>query len=303
MNQSILDYFSSFLSWPGYYVKTIFRYKKTYKNFFHVFLKSFRNNFPITAILKNGDMIVLKSRFDSGAVTNNFQDYFFWNDDVLHVTNPNLSELKFVGADKNGDIQAVFFDEVYAELDVQDKIVVDIGANIGDTAIYFAIKGAKKVIALEPFSQNYELAKKNIELNNLTDKIELIQAGCSGISGTIKISSESDGPCSILSEVSEGLEIPLLSLDDIVKKYNIDSGILKIDCEGCEQDVILNSSEKTLQKFSQIFIEYHYGYKDLKEKLTKLNFLSTISRPTCNPLISYPMQIGDIFSEQNNLKR
>ena len=61
--------------------------------------------------------------------------------------------------------------------------------------------------------------------------------------------------------------------------------------------------EKTLQKFSQMFIEYHYGYNDLKEKLTKLNFSSTISRPTCNPLISYPMQIGDIFSEQNNLKR
>jgi FkbM family methyltransferase len=286
------------LSWPGYYINTIFRYKKTYKNFFHVFLNSFRNNFPITGILKNGDTIILKSRFDSGAVTNNFQNYFFWNDDVLHVTNPNLSELKFVGADKNGDIQAVFFDEVYGELDVKDKIVVDIGANIGDTAIYFASKGAKKVIALEPFTQNYELAKKNIELNNLTNKIDLIQAGCSDVSGTIKISNKSDGPCSILSEVPEGLEIPLLSLNDIVKKYNIDSGILKMDCEGCEQTIILNSSTVTLQKFSQMFIEYHYGYKDLKEKLTKLHFSSNISRPTCNPLISYPMQIGDIFSEQ-----
>lgn len=302
MNQSIIDYFSSFLSWPAYYVNTIFRYKKTYKNFLHVFFRSFRNNFPITGILKNGDTIILKSRFDSGAVTKNFQDHFFWNNDILHVTHPNLPELKFVGAQKNGDIQAVFFDEVYGKLDIQDKIVVDIGANIGDTAIYFAIKGAKKVIALEPFSQNYKLAKQNIELNNLTDKIELIQAGCAGTSGTIKISNKSDGPCSILSEVSEGLEIPLISLDDIVKKYNIDSGILKIDCEGCEQDVILNSSKTTLKKFSQMFIEYHYGYKDIKEKLSKLDYLLNISRPTCNPLISKTMQIGDIFSKQKYQK-
>jgi len=300
LNQSIMDYFTSFLSWPMYYINTILRYKKTYKNFLHVFFRSFRNDFPIRGILKNDDIIILKSRFDSGAITKNFKDYFFWNGDILHVTNPNFPELQFVGTEKNGDIQAVFFDEVYRELDVYDKLVVDIGANIGDSAIYFAIKGAKKVIALEPFLQNYKLAKKNIELNNLNDKIEIIQAGCSDKSGKIKIDNGSTGPCSILSEIEDGSEIPIISLDDIVKKYNIDSGILKMDCEGCEQTVILNSSKDTIQKFSQIFIEYHYGYKDLKEKLNHLGYSLNISRPTCNPFVTPKMQIGDIISKKNS---
>ena len=299
MNQSIIDYFTSFLSWPMYYINTILRYKKTYKNFTHVFFKSFRNNFPISGVLKNGDTIILKSRFDSGAVTNNFKDYFFWDDDILHITNPKYPELKFVGTQKNGDIQSVFFDEVYTTLDVNNKIVVDIGANIGDSAIYFAVKGAKKVIALEPFPKNFELAKKNIELNNLTDKIELIQAGCSSKSGTMTIDDKSTGPRSILSELSEGLTIPLLSLDDITKKYNIISGILKIDCEGCEQDAILNSSESTIQKFSQMFIEYHYGYRELEKKINHLGYSLNISRPTCNPLVTPKMQIGDIISKKN----
>ena len=189
MNQSILDYFSSFLSWPGYYINTIFRYKKTYKNFFHVFLNSFRNNFPITGILKNGDTIILKSRFDSGAVTNNFQNYFFWNDDVLHVTNPNLSELKFVGADKNGDIQAVFFDEVYGELDVKDKIVVDIGANIGDTAIYFASKGAQ-VYALEIDERRYKIIQEHLKINpDLAKRIIPINAAF-GSEGEVEFYSD-----------------------------------------------------------------------------------------------------------------
>jgi len=32
-------------------------------------------------------------------------------------------------------------------VDVKNKSIVDIGAFVGDTAIYFAIKGAKKVVA------------------------------------------------------------------------------------------------------------------------------------------------------------
>jgi len=283
---------------PRYYLTSILRYKRTFKNFPHVYLNVFRNNFPIKAVLKNDDIITLYSRFDSGAISCNFKDYFYWDDEILHITNPNLPEVKFFGAKKNGDIHTVFFNEEYSVLDIKDKIVVDIGTNIGDSAIYFAIKGAKKVIALEPFPENFELARKNIDLNNLTDKIELIQAGCSSKSGKIKIDPTVTGPCSILSEVTSGMEIPLLSLEDIVKTYDIDFGILKMDCEGCERDVILNSPNKTLEKFSQLAIEYHYGYRDLLKKLTELNFFSDVDRPIWNPFFIIKMQMGNIFSKR-----
>ena len=85
-------------------------------------------------------------------------------------------------------------------------------------------------------------------------------------------------------------------MDEIVEKYNIDSGILKLDCEGCERDVILNSSKNSLKKFSQLFVEYHYGYKDLKSKLKELGFSMNISKPYWNPLFTSNMQIGDIIA-------
>ena len=44
-----------------------------------------------------------------------------------------------------------FIKEQYKWLDVEGKNVVDVGANIGDTAIYFALKGAKHVYAFEPY--------------------------------------------------------------------------------------------------------------------------------------------------------
>ena len=299
MNQSVIDYLSSFFSWPKYYFDAVVRYQKTYKNFLHVFINSFKNNFPITAILKNGEKIVLKSRFDSGAITCNFKDYFHWEDEIVHINNPDLPPAKFLGAKTNGDLHTVFFNDEYSTLDVKDKIVIDVGANIGDSSIYFALRGAKKVIAIEPFPENFQLAKKNIELNNLDDTIDLIQAGCTSKSGTILLDPTNVGPCSILSKsTQEGVEIPLLSLDDIIEKYQIESGVLKIDCEGCERDVILNTSKKSLQKFSQMFVEYHFGYRDLSSKLSSSGFSLKISRPYWNPLFTSNMQIGDIIAKK-----
>jgi predicted O-methyltransferase YrrM len=43
-------------------------------------------------------------------------------------------------------ILEIFEEDMYEILDVKGKIVVDVGAYIGDSAIYFALKGAKRAI-------------------------------------------------------------------------------------------------------------------------------------------------------------
>ena len=54
-----------------------------------------------------------------------------------------------------------FIKEQYKRLNAKNKQVVDIGANIGDTVVYFSkIKKAKKVIAFEPYPYSFNLAKK-----------------------------------------------------------------------------------------------------------------------------------------------
>ena len=65
----------------------------------------------------------------------------------------NLSELSVILEN--------FIENQYDWLDAKDKKVVDIGANIGDTAVYFSkVKKAKKVMAFEPYPYSYNLAKK-----------------------------------------------------------------------------------------------------------------------------------------------
>jgi len=60
---------------------------------------------------------------------------------------------------------------------------------------------------------------------------------------------------------------------------DMEPAVLKIDCEGCEYEVILNSSKTTLRKFSHILVEYHYGYKNIKKKLEKCGFQVSVTEP------------------------
>lgn len=256
-----------------------------------------KNNFPIEGILKNGNTISLQCIADSSMVSQKFENYFHWNGEIRIITNPSLPTIKLLDSKINGDVCTVFCKEDYGKLDIKDKIVLDIGANIADTAIYFALKGAKKVIALEPFPKNFEIAKKNIELNNLSKKIDLILAGCASESGKITIDPLISGTGAKISKVKNGLKIPILSLDDLIKKYDIQSGILKLDCEGCENDIILNSSKESLQKFSQIYMEYHDGFRNLTRKLKHSNFSILTRKFEWTSMSNIKSLSGNIFAK------
>jgi len=54
----------------------------------------------------------------------------------------------FYGVHKDGDIGGVFALEEYKIIKPENEIVVDIGASIGDSSMYFALNGASYVIAL-----------------------------------------------------------------------------------------------------------------------------------------------------------
>jgi FkbM family methyltransferase len=195
----------------------------------------------------------------------------------------NNSKITVYGSITNSDAVGVFLGNIYENLPVVGKTVIDIGANIADSSIYFAVRGAKKVIALEPIPENYEMAKRNIESNNLSDKITLLLAGCAANQGFVTISPFDKGWLgSSVKNSSQGLKVPLLTLGDILKQNNLQNGelnILKMDCEGCEYESLLSANRDVIRSFSYIQIEYHNGYKDLKYKLEENGFIVSISKP------------------------
>jgi FkbM family methyltransferase len=284
-------------------------YRKTYRNYFSVLMHIMRGRYPVEAVLrrKNKAPLVLHNHVEAFFFTliNNREEieYDLTNDELIFYPIPFIPytdmKLKLYGCINNGDIFDIFLRDTYRFLRVEGKIVIDIGANIADSSIYFALKGADKVIAIEPFPRNYEMAKKNIEINNLSNKISLHLAGCAAKAKVITVDPNYKSDIfSSLIESKDGIKVPLRTIENILNENSILSqgqAILKIDCEGCEYEIILSAREIILKRFSDIHIEYHYGYRDLKEKLEECGFSVSVTGPSRNFRRQY---IGHIYAKQ-----
>jgi FkbM family methyltransferase len=202
----------------------------------------------------------------------------------------------------NGEVVGTFLTEDYKFLSVKTRQVVDVGGGVGETSIYFALKGAEKVHMFEPFPYSYKLAKKNIELNHLESKININLAGVGKSGKTFVDPDYSNVSGSNLTKNNKGsIEVPIFNLEAIVERISPNKqAVLKMDCEGCEYEAILLSSEDTLRRFQEIQIEYHYGSKELVKKLKRCGFTVKYTKPiyswnphsTENPR----MRIGYIYA-------
>ena len=171
--------------------------------------------------------------------------------------------------------------------------------NIGDSAIYFALNGAKRVIGLEPYPYAFSYAEKNIKLNNFNNIIP-INAGYGKDSSILVDDKKISENGSILISSNSGKEIPIYSLKTLLKMYKIKNAIVKMDCEGCEY-ALLEEDDETLKNIDMMQIEYHYGYSELVEKLKKVGFYVEYT----DPIYSYNkdaenpnMRLGWIYAKR-----
>ena len=171
--------------------------------------------------------------------------------------------------------------------DWNDKIVIDVGAECGDTPLYYASLGAK-VFAIEPIKEHFDAMIRNLSLNpDLSKNITPINAAI-GKDEILKFhqstKSEISGGASfvydLLDENQKIVKVKGYSLESLLKKYEISEvDLLKMDCKGCE--FFLN--EKVLEKVKRIKIEYvamdsSHKLKDLLNTLEKMKFKYMIYR-------------------------
>jgi FkbM family methyltransferase len=193
---------------------------------------------------------------------------------VIHLDDKKI----YFGGWWLGDVWSSFIGETYAKLPCKNKVVIDIGANIADTAISFVHRGAKKVIALEPFPINYEFAKSNISKNNMDEQIEVIPGGCSSNSSQILIDPKLSGLSYKMVRTDTGEKIRQFTLEELVKKFDIVEGVIKMNCEGCEYETIRSTPDDILRRFSHILIQYHQGTDPLTNKLSGAGFQFSIEK-------------------------
>lgn len=262
--------------------KILLKYRKAYRNYLSVLKHILQNKYPTQAHLRDGRKIMVNNfeiTYNLARLQNQQKIQYDIRNDTVLIANPTLinsQSLKLEGGLCSGEIINIFVHNIYRNLPVERKIVIDVGANIADSCIYFVLQGAKHVIGIEPLFKNYELAIQNIKVNNFEDKITLLPAGCSAKPGyaNIRIGEEKGVGRKISGSPNQGGAIPLLTLEQILRQNNVGhyETVLKMDCEGCEYDVILSSPDNVLRRFSNILVEYHYGPKNIKKKLEKSHF-------------------------------
>jgi len=249
-------------------------------------LKKIRNrNFPYTLEKKNLTHLEIKNKNNLSIVLKQIDDIIKFDNNLM-IINYNKKVLKFKHYES---IELdIFIQKFYSKLSVKNKIVLDIGGNVGDSSLLYSALGAKKIIMIEPQPKFFEYAKENLQLNNEFVNIELINAGLSNSKGYLSINYEDSGKSFQFKEDQKnGVKIPKLTLEEILSDYNSSNFVLKLDCEGCEYDVLLNSPDQILNKFDAILLEFHSGFKNISYRLQNLGFSIKILNSKYTPNKQY----------------
>ena len=166
-------------------------------------------------------------------------------------------------------------------------LVIDIGAFIGDTTLYYAKRGAY-VIAVEPVPSHYNVLIKNLELNpELKSRVFPVNAAVSSHDGFVDLAIEGiiHGGASQYQSFSGKIRVKSFTLKSLLEYVKKVYGVyidrftmraIKFDCEGCEYDVI-NDEIDVISVFNSLVIECHgylrgYTIFDIMNKLNERGF-------------------------------
>ena len=176
--------------------------------------------------------------------------------------------LRFTSSDIDAFEQIFVGNEYDFLVETQPKVIVDAGANIGLTSIYFANRYPEaKIIAIEPEQSNFELLKENVApyaniiplraaLWHKNEEIDLVDPG-RGKWGFMTQNSESDpNPVATLPG-SICHKVKAITVDRLMGEYKLDRiNILKIDIEGAEKEVFSDTTS-WIDKVDCIVVELH----------------------------------------------
>ena len=191
--------------------------------------------------------------------------------------------------------------------DLKNEIVVDIGADTGNTALYFASKGAK-VYAVEIDENRCKIRQEHLKINpKLGKKITVINAAF-GNEGDVEFYSDPHGfmdPTIFKERYENHIDEPIIikvrgcTMTSLRKDFKINEiNYLKMDCKGAE----FTLKSKDIENVKNIKIEYmalssDHRIEELIELFTNSGFRIRLFKhdPTTNKSFNVG---GNIFASR-----
>lgn len=188
-------------------------------------------------------------------------------------------EIWYENSDEFYELKKEIFSEncYYIELDDEAPVIVDAGAHIGMTVIYFKMLFPKsRIIAFEPIPDNFEILKKNIQENQL-ENVEIYQAVVAPKSGILRI-HEPIGEGAWKSgagiipkgwkgiQTNKEIKVEAIGIQEILHD-KID--LFKMDVEGMEYEIIRNAPP-LIKNVKNFLMEIHPRKDHRVEEIEKI---------------------------------
>ena len=177
---------------------------------------------------------------------------------------------------------------------VRNKHIIDAGGYVGDTALLFSSYTDKNIHVFEASPSNMDIIRETIRLNHL-DNIVPVSKALGEKSGTATFSLGERNSCNSLVErpgynYPDHIEVPVVTLDDYVRKNNIEVGLIKVDIEGGEQLLLRGAVETIRTQHPILLISIYHSANDffeIKPMIEKMcgKYTFRIVKPT-NPAIA-----------------
>ncbi len=228
------DYFSAsplnFFRWTRYIAKT--------KSFEHFYNSAFQN-------IRAGSLVFHVSEFQ-GEFEIGFRSHLFFRLMQNKSYEPQLADLIKTVIDP-------------------DKDMLDVGANVGFFSIFCAqlISHKNSVLSVEPTPLALQYLKNNVERNHCSKNIRIFEGVVSDEEKPMKLnvipgneeysSLKGIKHPAVAGKDAQWLEVQSSTIDSLVTKYNLSPGLIKIDTEGAEFQV-LKGAAATLEQHKPVIL-------------------------------------------------
>lgn len=212
-------------------------------------------------LTRNNNTITIQTRFDKI-----IYELPTVHDEYLFVANP-VNELL-----------------VSTFMNMTNGTFIDVGAFIGRHSIRLARNNEVRVIAIEPNPNSLPLLKRNLDLNGLREKVEIVEAALVSDDSLDEINFiPNHGRSKILladyNTPNSSLSVKTISFYKLIMDYDIDFNkevIMKIDIEGYEHE-LLYGMKNFLKNSSNNFKIVCEILHNSPLKMETINFLKNLN--------------------------
>jgi FkbM family methyltransferase len=182
-----------------------------------------------------------------------------------------------------------------------DRVIVDVGANIGLFTLYAARQApAAHIFSLEPFPDTCQMLHRLVKTNRLGHRVTVLNFAITGSPGMQTMDAASDIPSQYrriyspttrtmnikhrgpggLQQTADGIPVRSETLAHLLDMEQIETAdLIKLNIHGSEYEVLMFSPASALRHVRRIAVQYHelpaethLGKKELFEHLGRSDF-------------------------------